>query len=186
MEMELPVQPYPASGLQMVAMAYNNMGKDMLNGHGDRRYQGLADQLKPIGWHQDMLIEASDAGDRKELIADGKSGDVDFPHSSFQPILTIGSAPERPVDLMLSSCFGRRLERCPSVNDSTVVAAGWRAGEYDAKTGYVPVGVPDGMGAYLKDQSTVRLVFQAESYGHISGNPSWCVRCAPATMHPKT
>lgn len=128
-------QPFPASGLDMVAMAYNNMGKDMLNGKADYRYQGLADQLKPIGWHQEMLCEASDAGDRTELVADGMSGDVDFPHSSFQPILTIG--------------------------------------EYDAKSGYIPVGVPDGMGAYLVDMDTARLVFQAESYGHISGNPSW-------------
>ena len=33
-------------------------------------------------------------------------------------------------------------------------------GEYDRKTGYVPVGVPDGQGAYLRDKDTVRLVFQ--------------------------
>lgn len=56
------------------------------------------------------------------------------------------------------------------------MAVGRGAGEYDAKSGYIPVGVPDGMGAYLVDMDTARLVFQAESYGHISGNPSWCVR----------
>lgn len=107
-------QPFPASGLDMVAMAYNNMGKDMLNGKADYRYQGLADQLKPIGWHQEMLCEASDAGDRTELVADGMSGDVDFPHSSFQPILTIGIAPGPPRVLcpvplyrMMNTSFGK-------------------------------------------------------------------------------
>jgi hypothetical protein len=38
-------------------------------------------------------------------------------------------------------------------------------GEYLPSTGYMLVGVPDGMGAMLKDDSTVRIVFQSESYG---------------------
>lgn len=38
-------------------------------------------------------------------------------------------------------------------------------GEYDPATGYMLVGVPDGMGAYLLDPNTVRVVFQSESYG---------------------
>lgn len=37
------------------------------------------------------------------------------------------------------------------------------------------MGVPDGQGVYLKDKDTVRLIFQSESYGHLGGNPSWCV-----------
>ena len=41
-------------------------------------------------------------------------------------------------------------------------------GEYNEQTGYMLVGVPDGMGAYLIDDETVRLVFQSESYGTIS------------------
>ena len=46
-------------------------------------------------------------------------------------------------------------------------------GEYDKTSGYMPVGVPDGMGAMLKDADTVRFVWQAESYGHISGGKSY-------------
>eukprot|EP00406_Dinophysis_acuminata_P007158 CAMPEP_0179231102 /NCGR_PEP_ID=MMETSP0797-20121207/11171_1 /TAXON_ID=47934 /ORGANISM="Dinophysis acuminata, Strain DAEP01" /LENGTH=764 /DNA_ID=CAMNT_0020938181 /DNA_START=98 /DNA_END=2392 /DNA_ORIENTATION=+ len=41
-------------------------------------------------------------------------------------------------------------------------------GEFDKNTGFMLVGVPDGMGAYLKDSSTVRLIFQSESYGPIN------------------
>ena len=46
-------------------------------------------------------------------------------------------------------------------------------GEYDKTTGYMPVGVPDGMGAMLKDANTVRVVWQAESYGYISQGASY-------------
>lgn len=46
-------------------------------------------------------------------------------------------------------------------------------GEYDKASGYMPVGVPDGMGAMLKDASTVRVIWQAESYGYISQGVSY-------------
>jgi len=46
-------------------------------------------------------------------------------------------------------------------------------GEYDKTSGYMPVGVPDGMGAMLKDASTVRVMWQAESYGYLSGGASY-------------
>eukprot|EP00746_Dinoflagellata_sp_MGD_P152769 gnl/MRDRNA2_/MRDRNA2_83870_c0_seq1.p1 gnl/MRDRNA2_/MRDRNA2_83870_c0~~gnl/MRDRNA2_/MRDRNA2_83870_c0_seq1.p1 ORF type:complete len:771 (-),score=170.08 gnl/MRDRNA2_/MRDRNA2_83870_c0_seq1:463-2601(-) len=41
------------------------------------------------------------------------------------------------------------------------------AGEYNPKTYDLLTGVPDGIGAYLKDASTVRVVYQSESYGQI-------------------
>ena len=41
-------------------------------------------------------------------------------------------------------------------------------GEIDAKTGYMLVGVPDGMGSYLLDDETIRFVYQSESYGPIN------------------
>lgn len=41
-------------------------------------------------------------------------------------------------------------------------------GEVDYKTGTMIVGVPDGLGAYLADDDTVRCVVQSESYGPIS------------------
>lgn len=43
----------------------------------------------------------------------------------------------------------------------------YTVGEYDKNTGYVLTGVPDGMGAYLKDKDTVRVIVQSESYGKI-------------------
>ena len=46
-------------------------------------------------------------------------------------------------------------------------------GEADANTGYVPVGVPDGLGVMRKDIDTLRVIFQAESYGYLSGGRSW-------------
>mgnify|MGYP000844124088 FL=1 len=41
-------------------------------------------------------------------------------------------------------------------------------GEYEPSTGYMLVGVPDGMGAYLLDSTTVRIIWQSESYGTFS------------------
>ena len=41
-------------------------------------------------------------------------------------------------------------------------------GEYDPASGYMLVGVPDGMGAYLLDSTTVRIIWQSESYGTFS------------------
>lgn len=49
-------------------------------------------------------------------------------------------------------------------------------GEYhlrDGKITDVLVGVPDGMGSYLLDKDTVRMVVQSESYGPISGYQSY-------------
>jgi hypothetical protein len=55
-------------------------------------------------------------------------------------------------------------------------------GEYSSTSESV-VGVPDGMGAYLVDDSTVRVVVQSESYGTISGYESypWYVNSGDAS-----
>jgi hypothetical protein len=50
----------------------------------------MASQLKTISTIQELPAEASDAGARKDLIQDGKSGDVNFTHGHFHPILTFG------------------------------------------------------------------------------------------------
>eukprot|EP00931_Biecheleriopsis_adriatica_P032894 TRINITY_DN1913_c0_g1_i4.p1 TRINITY_DN1913_c0_g1~~TRINITY_DN1913_c0_g1_i4.p1 ORF type:complete len:756 (-),score=155.51 TRINITY_DN1913_c0_g1_i4:94-2361(-) len=42
------------------------------------------------------------------------------------------------------------------------------AGEVNPETGEMLTGVPDGQGAYLKDGSTVRFMYQSESYGPLS------------------
>lgn len=48
-------------------------------------------------------------------------------------------------------------------------------GEYNSETGYMLVGVPDGIGAMLLDDETVRIVFQSESYGPILNYESYPV-----------
>ena len=45
-------------------------------------------------------------------------------------------------------------------------------GEYLPSNGYMLVGVPDGMGAMLMDSTTVRIIFQSESYGPITAGES--------------
>ena len=54
-------------------------------------------------------------------------------------------------------------------------------GEYDPATGFMLVGVPDGMGAYLLDATTVRVVFQSESYGGLNW---WCGPADASTPRP--
>ena len=54
-------------------------------------------------------------------------------------------------------------------------------GEYDPTSGYMLVGVPDGMGAYLKDKDTVRIIYQSESYGPINW---WCREVACGDSFP--
>ena len=46
-------------------------------------------------------------------------------------------------------------------------------GEHDENTGYVPVGVPDGIGIMRTDQETVRMIYQSESYGNLASGRSW-------------
>jgi hypothetical protein len=41
-------------------------------------------------------------------------------------------------------------------------------GEYDAKTGYVLTGWPDGDAAWLADEDTIRVAYQSESYARLS------------------
>jgi len=54
-------------------------------------------------------------------------------------------------------------------------------GEYLPSTGYMLVGVPDGMGAYLTDSTTVRIVFQSESYGPLNW---WCSAVGCGDSYP--
>jgi len=46
-------------------------------------------------------------------------------------------------------------------------------GEADATTGYMPTGVPDGMGAYKLNAVTMRFISQSESYGYMSQYPTY-------------
>ncbi|KAJ1634199.1 hypothetical protein T492DRAFT_611328 [Pavlovales sp. CCMP2436] len=57
-------------------------------------------------------------------------------------------------------------------------------GEFWPGNGRFHVGVPDGMGAYLKDDKTVRMIVQSESYGPISAYESfpWAVNDDSATF----
>ena len=50
-----------------------------------------------------------------------------------------------------------------------IVTAGERSACPES-LGEVIVGKPDGMGAYLLDDETVRVLFQSESYGPLTAN----------------
>jgi hypothetical protein len=91
--------------------------------------------FKPIGWHTAHICEATDAAySATGVVADGMSGDTDYPYGSIKVLATVG--------------------------------------EYLPSNGYMLVGVPDGMGSMLLDATTVRLIFQSESYGPITRGES--------------
>lgn len=95
--------------------------------------RGLEDYCEngyTIGSVTALLPEAADASISGATIADGESGDTDFPFMDMKVLLTAG---ERSV--------------CPE------------------SYGYKLTGVPDGMGAMLIDDDTVRVMYQSESYG---------------------
>jgi len=84
-----------------------------------------------LGIHTSMIAEANDAGRTGATVADGQSGDMNFPFGSLKTFATVGE---------INMCEGE-------------------------SHGQVFTGVPDGMGAYLIDDDTVRVVVQSESYG---------------------
>ena len=95
--------------------------------------RGLMDYCEngnSIGSNTGLLPEAADASITGANIADGESGDTDFPFMDMKVLLSAG---ERSV--------------CPE------------------SYGYKLTGVPDGMGAMLLDDNTVRVMYQSESYG---------------------
>lgn len=102
-------------------------GQDVLKGYEQYRTEGLT-----IGSTTALLAEAADASATGATVADGESGDTDFPHGNLKVVATMG---ERSV---CTESDGQKL-----------------------------VGVPDGIGAYLADDETVRVVYQSESYGPI-------------------
>lgn len=87
-------------------------------------------ELHPIGSITALIPEAADAAISGATVADGESGDTDFPYGNLKPLATVGE---------VSVC--------------------------DDSMGEMIVGVPDGLGAYLKDDTTVRMIVQSESYG---------------------
>jgi len=100
-------------------------------------YDGLMEGLQQfategitVGSTTALIAEASDAAVSGATIADGESGDIDFPHGNLKPIATGG---ERSV--------------CPS------------------SFGLKITGTPDGLGAYLPNDDTIRVVVQSEGYG---------------------
>jgi hypothetical protein len=56
----------------------------------------------------------------------------------------------------------------------TIVTAGERS-VCDESRGEVIVGKPDGMGAYLINDETIRVVFQSESYGPLTENEAYVI-----------
>ena len=106
--------------------------------------EALADAVTgrlALGSHNQLIIEANDAGRTRALVVDGLSGDTSFPHGKLKPLITVGE---------INMC--------------------------EKNLGEVYTGVPDGMGAYLYDDETVRIIVQSESYGPVSRYETWQVK----------
>jgi len=92
-----------------------------------------AEEMHTIGSITALIPEAADAAISGANVADGESGDTDFPFGNFKPLATVGE---------FSQCKGTR--------------------------GEMIVGVPDGIGSYLVDRQTLRVITQSESYGPLA------------------
>lgn len=89
---------------------------------------------------------------------------------------TVGSITELVVEAGDAAVSGAPVEdgmsgdvAFPFGEIKAIVTAGERS-VCDESRGEVIVGKPDGMGAYLIDDETVRVVFQSESYGPLTQN----------------
>ena len=89
---------------------------------------------------------------------------------------SVGSITENIVEASDAAVTGATIEdgkagdvAFPFGTIKPIVTAGERS-VCDESRGEVIVGKPDGMGAYLKDDDTVRVLFQSESYGPLTAN----------------
>lgn len=97
----------------------------------------VADRLRDTSRPNSLrhICEATDAAySSTGVVADGHSGDTEYPFGSIKVLATVG--------------------------------------EYLPSTGFMLVGVPDGMGSMLLDATTARVIFQSESYGPITRGES--------------
>ena len=131
--------------------------------------------LKPIGSHTAHICEATDIlfADPPMQPVDGESGDTSYPYGSIKVLATVGEylpstgcAPHphlcalcAPLPRVLSSGLPHSMAT-PKRSAPHSMWCPLRSARAD-----MLVGVPDGMGAMLKDDSTVRIIFQSESYG---------------------
>lgn len=96
---------------------------------------------------------------------------------------TVGSITDLVVEASDAAVSGATIEdgksgdvAFPFGTIKPIVTAGERS-VCDESRGQVIVGKPDGMGAYLKDDETVRVVFQSESYGPLTQNEAYVFHC---------
>lgn len=89
---------------------------------------------------------------------------------------SVGSITDLVVEASDASITGATIEdgksgdiAFPFGDIKAIVTAGERS-VCDESRGEVIVGKPDGMGAYLLDDETVRVLFQSESYGPLTQN----------------
>jgi len=110
-----------------------------------------------IGANTELIPEATDALYSNVTVVDGKSGDTAFPFGKMKPLATVGEYDictgtfsrkilAQLVEMILDDCSNNLFPLIFFAGDNIV-------------------GVPDGMGAYLLDDETVRVVVNSESYG---------------------
>jgi len=124
--------------------------------------------MYPVGSITALIPEAADAAISGATVEDGKSGDTDFPFGNFKP-LVVSPYATKIFPLHIYNVFHHAN---PSFSFSCLLKILQQTvGEMSVcpgTHGEMIVGVPDGIGAYLKDNKTVRVICQSESYGPLA------------------
>lgn len=96
---------------------------------------------------------------------------VDYNQSELYPIGSITALIPEAADAAISGATVQDGESgdtdFPHGNIKTLATVG-EVSVCDGSIGEMIVGVPDGLGAYLKDNETVRMIVQSESYGPLA------------------
>ena len=57
-------------------------------------------EVKPVGYHDQPICEASDAGNNAEYLVDGKAGNTNFPHGNIKVLATAGEVDPRTGSML--------------------------------------------------------------------------------------
>ena len=59
--------------------------------------------VKPVGFHDQPICEASDAGNNAAYLVDGMAGNTNFPHGNIKVLATVGEV-DPTTGAMLTGC----------------------------------------------------------------------------------
>ncbi|EJK67681.1 hypothetical protein THAOC_11255 [Thalassiosira oceanica] len=126
-----------------------------------------------IGSTTQLIPEANDASRVDDaLVVDGISGDTRFPHGDLKALFTTGEL--NMCDNEVRGSYRSNVIKSDElVSHLTHLLPFLCSDESSQFHGDSYTGVPDGMGAYLVDDSTLRVVVQSESYGPVTRYETW-------------